>query len=256
MLQKMNSYDRTKENDIMRIGQMIKNLRKEHEMTQEELADVFSVTRQTISNWENEKSYPDLQTLVDMSDRFEISLDVMLKEDGSMVKRIDKDRKILKCIKVGVLVILVIAVILCVIWTIIWYDTKKEVQMKFQKGLQQYGFVVNESEDSWQYPYIMELEDGLTFKLDELQISAWYEFNRYCVNQSLVCNVQQEEQLLEILWYGEECDLLSVDVYDKNGKHTLTEQESKKLLRDDEQLKDARKKAIEICDALYINKYN
>lgn len=49
-----------------------------------------------IKYWENEKSYPDLQTFVDMSDQFGISLDVLLKEDSKMVKTIDKERMLSK----------------------------------------------------------------------------------------------------------------------------------------------------------------
>lgn len=58
-------------------------------MTQEDFAKIFHVTRQTVSNWENQKSYPDLQTLVQISDKFNVSLDTMLKEDMVMVKKID-----------------------------------------------------------------------------------------------------------------------------------------------------------------------
>ena len=54
---------------------------------------MFSVTRQTVSNWENEKSYPDLSTLVKISDEFNVSLDVLLKGDFRMVKDIDKKIK-------------------------------------------------------------------------------------------------------------------------------------------------------------------
>lgn len=74
------------------IGKQILSIRKEKQLTQEEFGRLFHVTRQTVSNWENEKSYPDLQMLVDMSDQFGISLDVLLKEDSKMVKTIDKER--------------------------------------------------------------------------------------------------------------------------------------------------------------------
>lgn len=57
----------------MNIGNQILNIRKEQQLTQEEFGRLFHVTRQTVSNWENEKSYPDLQVIVDMSDRFKIS---------------------------------------------------------------------------------------------------------------------------------------------------------------------------------------
>ena len=65
----------------MQLGQTIQKIRKENHLTQEEFAEIFHVTRQTVSNWENEKSYPDLLTLVAISDNFHISLDKMLKED-------------------------------------------------------------------------------------------------------------------------------------------------------------------------------
>ena len=57
----------------MNIGNQISNIRKEQQLTQEEFGRLFHVTRQTVSNWENGKSYPDLQILVDMSNQFEIS---------------------------------------------------------------------------------------------------------------------------------------------------------------------------------------
>ena len=51
-----------------------------------------SDVRQTVSNWENEKSYPDLQILIAMSNQFDVSLDTLLKGDSKMVEAIDKER--------------------------------------------------------------------------------------------------------------------------------------------------------------------
>ncbi len=73
----------------MNIGKKIIEIRKERNMTQEDFANIFHVTRQTVSNWENEKSYPDLQTLIRISNEFCVSLDTILKEDIRMVKKID-----------------------------------------------------------------------------------------------------------------------------------------------------------------------
>ena len=67
-------------------------IRKEKQLTQEEFGRLFHVTRQTVSNWENGKSYPELQILVSISDQFDISLDTLLKEDSKMVQSIDKER--------------------------------------------------------------------------------------------------------------------------------------------------------------------
>ena len=76
----------------MNMANQIFNIRKEENLTQEEFGKLFYVTRQTVSNWENGKTYPDLQTLVDISNKFEISLDLLLKGDSKMVKAIDKER--------------------------------------------------------------------------------------------------------------------------------------------------------------------
>ena len=71
----------------MQLGQAIAQIRKERGLTQEAFAKMYNVTRQTVSNWENEKSYPDLSTLVKISDEFNVSLDILLKGDFRMVKK-------------------------------------------------------------------------------------------------------------------------------------------------------------------------
>lgn len=76
----------------MSIGKQIMSIRKAQQLTQEHFGSLFHVTRQTVSNWENGKSYPDLQLLVAISDQFGVSLDIMLKDDTNMVKAIDRER--------------------------------------------------------------------------------------------------------------------------------------------------------------------
>ncbi len=61
----------------MQLGQAIAQIRKERGLTQEAFAKMYNVTRQTVSNWENEKSHPDLSTLVKISDEFNVSLDIL-----------------------------------------------------------------------------------------------------------------------------------------------------------------------------------
>ena len=58
--------------NIMNIGNQILSIRKENQLTQEEFGKLFHVTRQTVSNWENGKSYPELQILVSISDQFDV----------------------------------------------------------------------------------------------------------------------------------------------------------------------------------------
>ena len=68
----------------MDIGIKIKNARVKANLTQEQAAEELGVSRQTMSNWENEKTYPDIVSVVKMSDLYGISLDHLLKEEQSM----------------------------------------------------------------------------------------------------------------------------------------------------------------------------
>lgn len=79
----------------MEIGRRIKNLRAEHNISQEQLSEKIYVTRQTISSWENDKSYPDLNSLIRMSEVFNITIDNLVKGDIIKMKEIinQEDRK-------------------------------------------------------------------------------------------------------------------------------------------------------------------
>lgn len=76
----------------MDFGGTLQQLRKEQGLTQEALGEQLHVTRQTVSNWETGKNYPDLELLVALSDLFDISLDILLKGDGHMIRKIDQER--------------------------------------------------------------------------------------------------------------------------------------------------------------------
>ena len=59
----------------MEIGKKLKSARLKAELTQESVADKIQVSRQTISNWENARSYPDIVSIVHLSNLYNISLD-------------------------------------------------------------------------------------------------------------------------------------------------------------------------------------
>ena len=70
----------------MEIGKQIRKYRTELQLSQDELADKIFVTRQTISNWENDRNYPDIRSLVLLSNVFGISLDILVKGDLEQMK--------------------------------------------------------------------------------------------------------------------------------------------------------------------------
>ena len=74
----------------MNIGEKLKQRRKEFGMTQEEVATKLYVSRQAVSNWESGKNYPDLETIITLSDIYKISLDILLKGDRKMIKKLEK----------------------------------------------------------------------------------------------------------------------------------------------------------------------
>ena len=78
----------------MELGKQIKKHRQEVQLSQEELADRVYVSRQTISNWENDKSYPDVNSLVLLSEIFQISLDNLIKGDIEVMKDVIQKEEI------------------------------------------------------------------------------------------------------------------------------------------------------------------
>lgn len=73
----------------MEVSKNIIEIRRKSGMTQQQFAEYLLVTRQTISNWENDRSYPDLESLIMISDKFEVTLDELIKGRTEMVKKMN-----------------------------------------------------------------------------------------------------------------------------------------------------------------------
>ena len=66
---------------IMTLGEKLSKLRKEYNYTQEQLAEIIGVSRQSISKWESDIAYPETEKLIELGKLFECSMDYLLKED-------------------------------------------------------------------------------------------------------------------------------------------------------------------------------
>lgn len=76
----------------MELANQIKKYRTELNLSQEDLAEKVCVTRQTVSNWENDKSYPDIRSLLLLSSLFHTSLEQLIKGDiPTMKKTVSKE---------------------------------------------------------------------------------------------------------------------------------------------------------------------
>lgn len=102
----------------MTIGQQLKTARLQAGMTQEDISEALDVSRQTISNWENDKSYPDVRTVIELSELYQLSLDALLKKNEEFVQHIDdntnvvkSNRKLIKAIVINILLILIVLLI-------------------------------------------------------------------------------------------------------------------------------------------------
>lgn len=76
----------------MSFGEQIKNQRERLALTQQVVADNLHITRQTLSKWENNKSYPDLKMLLALSDLYHVSVDSLLREDKDLTSYLNRDK--------------------------------------------------------------------------------------------------------------------------------------------------------------------
>lgn len=126
----------------MKISKKIIDIRNENNLTQEELADILCVTRQTISNWENSRCYPDIETLNIISDKFNIPLDYLIKDDKELLKDMSQKIKGHKTNKIVIIALLIsMSIMVCLsykIYLVCYYNNgfNKEIFVNFVDKLE------------------------------------------------------------------------------------------------------------------------
>ena len=100
----------------MEIGKKLKDARTKSGFTQETVAEKINVSRQTVSNWENEKSYPDIISVIELSSLYSISLDDLLKGDERMMEHLEESTNVVKSNKklIGAISLNIVVVILLI----------------------------------------------------------------------------------------------------------------------------------------------
>jgi transcriptional regulator with XRE-family HTH domain len=102
----------------MEIEKQLKDARANAGMTQEQVAEKIMVSRQTISNWENGKSLPDIISIMNLSDLYQISIDELVKGDKRMKEKLEKDANIAKDNKRLILTTAIIVFAVVIIYAI------------------------------------------------------------------------------------------------------------------------------------------
>lgn len=177
----------------MNLGKKIINLRKKEKITQEKLAELIGVTRQTISNWELNITKPDLSQIKKISKLFHISIDELLDNDiqNIIVEKVNKTEKIVnkntKTIKVLVVTIYFILLISSIA-IIIYYSTKKDFTTYYQT---EFTCVVDEGKLKGKHKIYLRTADSL------YDVKYENEHEMHIKNGSYVVNEIYDEYLKE-----------------------------------------------------------
>ena len=95
------------------VANSIKKLRQEKKMSQEQLAEQLHVTRQAVSNWENGKTQPDVDTITQLAEIFDVSVERMIygkaKSRFHFAVKIEPQRGVQDCVNLGAVLAVVIS---------------------------------------------------------------------------------------------------------------------------------------------------
>ena len=100
----------------MSISEKLKQARAKSELTQEVIAEKVGVSRQTIYSWESGKSYPDIASLMILSDVYGVTLDSLLKGDADMIQHLEEGFGKGKRVKYVIVSVLALMVVMFSIW--------------------------------------------------------------------------------------------------------------------------------------------
>ena len=105
----------------MELARQLKAKREERGLSQDEVSKAIFVSRQTISNWENDKTYPDVQSLLLLSQLFEISIDELVRGDVvAMQQAIAEDALRMKLLSIGMLAFSGLAFLFLLVFSLAW----------------------------------------------------------------------------------------------------------------------------------------
>ena len=156
----------------MEIGNQIRKYRTELKLSQDDLAEKVYVTRQTISNWENNRNYPDIRSLVLLSNVFGVSLDILVKGDLEQMKdeikaedirKFRRDSRIYAVFLIGMMVLPMPLLRYLKVWGIAIWLLWSGVAIWWAWRIERY----KKSHDIHTYKEIVAFMDGK--RLDELE---------------------------------------------------------------------------------------
>lgn len=237
----------------MTVAEMIKETRTSSNMTQEEYGLKLGVSRQTVSSWENGRSMPDLQMLIDICNMYHISLDKLLNEDNKFVNKIDfygHIGKILKMVSLCLGIGIVIYMLAFARWKIIAAD-KNEA---FANNVKELGFVLEDG------IYSME-ENGVSFQLPNQKL-PFFRGDFYAKNSFAYLEIDTTEISIQVF---DEVNTVNI-IFNHNRslegnltktgelkivESTLNEKETELLKQNEKVIKEVSKELLAIHNSVY-----
>lgn len=237
----------------MTVAEMIKQTRTASNMTQEEYGLKLGVSRQTVSSWENGRSMPDLQMLIDICNIYHISLDKLLNEDNKFVNKIDFYGRIGKILKI-ISICLVIAVILLVIAFFRWKIIATDKNEAFANNAKEWGFALEngyyQMEENNVY-YQLPNQKLPLFKDDFFAKNSLAEFD--IDNTEITIAIYDEKNIVNIIFNHNRS--LEVE-WTKTGKlkvieSTLNDKEKDLLKQNENEIKQISEQLLAIHNSVY-----
>ncbi len=105
----------------MELAWQLKVKREEHGLSQDEVAKAIFVSRQTVSNWENDKTYPDVQSLLLLSQLYDVPIDELVKGDAARIQQVvEQDSRKMRLLSYGVVGFSALAFLFLLGFSIAW----------------------------------------------------------------------------------------------------------------------------------------
>lgn len=107
----------------MELSRQLRMKREKHGLSQDEVAKTIFVSRQTISNWENDRTYPDVQSLLMLSQIYDTTVDELIQGDIVIMQQaIKDDSRKMRLLSYGMIGFSVLAFLFLLVFSLVWQE--------------------------------------------------------------------------------------------------------------------------------------
>lgn len=172
------------------IGKKLLELRKKKGLSQDELANLVGVSRQTISNWELDETSPDLKQIQKLVKVFNVSVDEIIGNENVLLKKVNNTENnsnlIIKLVKVlgvtmGILIFLVLGIIGIIIYSNNYFASESVGSGE--------GIVCYYNGKIRTYLIMEDVDGKLSYEFDDEEVKSHFDINSYSKPKTLVDDI-------------------------------------------------------------------